>query len=71
MKSTEASMVCTETEDLEKCIRMLMSDPKMQKRYYEQAIVMTEKHHNRRASCTVSEGVINKAIEHMKQGEKQ
>lgn len=71
MQSTEASMVCTKTEDLEECIKKLMSDQTLQKRYYEQAIVMTEKHHNRRASCTVSEGVINRAIEHMWQGEKQ
>ena len=71
MQSTEASMVCTKTEDLEECIKKLMSDQTMQKRYYEQAIIMTEKHHNRRASCTVSEGVINKAIEHMRKGVKQ
>lgn len=71
MQSTEASMVCTRKEELESCIRELMTDPDMQKRYYDQAIVMTEKHHNRRASCTVSEGVINKAIKQMKQGEKQ
>lgn len=66
MQSTGASMVCTKAKDLEKCIRKLMSNQELQKKYYEQAIVMTEKHHNRRASCTVSEGVINKAIEQMK-----
>ena len=70
MKSTEASMVCTDKADLESCIKTLMEDRELQKRCYDQAIVMTEQHHNRRASCTVSEGVIEKAIEHMKQGDK-
>ena len=70
MQSTEASVVCTRKEDLAESIKRLMADTDLQKRYYDQAIVMTEKHHNRRASCTVSEGVIKKAIKHMKQGEK-
>ena len=70
MQTTEASMVCTRKEDLESCIKTLMEDQKMQKRYYDQAIVITEKNHNRRASCTVSEGVIEKAIEHMNKGKK-
>ena len=65
MQSSGASIVCTRTEDLEKCIRKLMSDQTMQKKFYEQAIVMTEIHHNRRVSCTVSESVIEKAIRHM------
>ena len=66
MKSTEASMVCTNKKELVKNIIKLMNDQELQKKYYDQAIVMTEKHHNRRASCTVSEGVIEKAINHMK-----
>ena len=67
MQSTGASMVCTEKEQLPACIKQLMTDQEMQKRFYDQAIVMTEKHHNRKASCAVSEGVIQKAIAHMKQ----
>ena len=70
MRSTEASVVCTRKEDLVESIKRLIADTDLQKRYYDQAIVMTEKHHNRRASCTVSEGVIEKAIKHMKQREK-
>lgn len=69
MRSTEASMVCTEKQELVACISRLMGNQELQKKYYDQAIVMTEKHHNRRASCKVSEGVIEKAIIHMKQGE--
>ena len=69
MRSTEASMVCTKKEELTACIKQLMADKELQKKYYDQAIVMTDKHHNRRVSCTVSEGVIEKAIMHMKQGD--
>ena len=70
MRSTEASIVCTRKEDLVDSIKKLMADIDLQKCYYDQAIIITEKNHNRRASCTVSEGVIEKAIKHMKQGEK-
>ena len=62
-------MVCTKKEELTACIKQLMADKELQKKYYDQAIVMTDKHHNRRVSCTVSEGVIEKAIMHMKQGD--
>ncbi|MBR0081784.1 MAG: hypothetical protein IJP98_03470 [Clostridia bacterium] len=69
MRATEASMVCTAKEELESCIRTLLRDRELQKQFYAQAVVMTEKHHNRRASCTVSEGVIEKAIRNMRQRE--
>ena len=71
MQKTGASAVCTRKEELEGCVRDLMTDPMLQRQYYDQAIVMTKKHHNRRASCSVAEGVIDKAIEDMKQGEKK
>ena len=67
MRSTGASMVCTEKAQLVECIRRLLSHQELQKEYYDQAVVMTEEHHNRHASCTVSENVINKAIKRMKQ----
>ncbi|MBQ7274504.1 MAG: glycosyltransferase [Clostridiales bacterium] len=70
MRTTGASMVCTEKNLLVECIQRLLSDQDLQREYYDQAIVMTEEHHNRRASCTVSENVINKAISKMKQGDK-
>ena len=38
----------------------------LQKKYYEQAIVMTREHHNLQASCKTSENVVAKAIQHMK-----
>lgn len=69
MKSTGASVVCTRKEALVNNIKELMADVELQKCYYNQAIIMTKMHHNRRASCKVSEGVIEKAIRHMKQEE--
>ena len=62
MRSTMASMVCTRKEDLVDGIRTLLSDKEMQMRFYAQAKVITEKNHNRRVSCTISESVINKAV---------
>ncbi|MBR5683118.1 MAG: glycosyltransferase [Ruminococcus sp.] len=71
MQSTQAAMVCTEKESLETCIRKLFGDKELQKQYYDQAIVMTEKHHNRRASCSTSEKVVEKAIKNMKKVSKK
>lgn len=67
MHSTNASMVSYNPSNLVNDIKKLMEDQKLQKDYYEHAIIMTETHHNRRASCTVSENVIQKAINKMKQ----
>ncbi len=66
MRLTGASAVCTKKEDLTACIKELIADTEMQKRFYSQAIAVTEKHHNREASCAVSEGVINKVINRMR-----
>ena len=66
MQTTGASMVCTERNRLIECIKILMADQKLQKQYYEQAIVMTKKNHNLEASCTISEQVILGAINKMK-----
>ena len=66
MQSTNAAMVCTQKEKLVDSIERLLSDPKLQKRYYDQAIVMTRKHHNLQSSCKISESVIEKAIRSMR-----
>lgn len=66
MQTTGASMVCTERNRLIECIKILMADQKLQKQYYEQAIVMTKKNHNLEACCTISEQVILGAINKMK-----
>ena len=70
MRSTEASVVCTRKEDLPDSIRRLMTDRALQRKQYDRAVAVTEMHHNRKASCAVSEAVIEKAIRRMKQGEK-
>ena len=66
MKSTNAAMVCTEKDKLVESIEQLIADQKLQKEYYDQAIVMTREHHNLQASCRISEIVIDKAIQHMR-----
>ena len=65
MHSTNAAMVTNDNSQLETDIRKLMNDQDLQKRYYDQAIVMTEIHHNRKASCAVSENVIRRAMNKM------
>ena len=59
-------MVCTDKDKLVCSIEQLILDQELQKKYYEQAIVMTKEHHNLQASCRISEGVVEKAIEHMR-----
>ena len=55
MKSTNAAMVCTEKEHLVEAIERLITDQKIQKEYYDQAIVMTREHHN-----------LQKTVKHLK-----
>lgn len=66
MQSTDAAMVCTDKTKLADSITQLISDQELQKKYYEQAIVITREHHNLQASCKTSENVVAKAIQHMK-----
>ena len=66
MQSTKAAMVCTQKDELIYAIEKLIDDQELQKKYYDQAIVMTREHHNLEMSCKTSEKVIAHAIEHMK-----
>ena len=66
MQSTDAAMVCTDNAKLADLIAQLISNQELQKKYYEQAIVMTREHLNLQASCKTSENVVAKAIQHMK-----
>ena len=66
MQSTDAAMVCTDKAKLVDSITQLISNQEIQKKYYEQAIVMTRENHNLQASCKTSENVVAKAIQHMK-----
>ncbi|MBO4219616.1 MAG: hypothetical protein J5933_01665 [Clostridia bacterium] len=62
MQSTGASMVCTDKNSLEESIVRLIEDQELQKRYYDNQITVSAEHHNLNKSCSVSESVINKAI---------
>ncbi len=66
MQSTNAAMVCTDKDKLVDSIKRLILNQNLQKKYYDQAIVMTREHHNLQTSCKTSEDVIVKAIRHMK-----
>lgn len=68
MKSTNASMVCDDKSKLEECIRELIKDKALQKRYYDRAVVVSRENHDLESSCAVFEGVVQKAI---KKGNKQ
>lgn len=63
MQSTGASAVCTDKKKLIETINQLLEDEVLQKQYYEQAIVMTNKHHTLERSCSVMETVVKRAIE--------
>lgn len=62
MRSTDASVVCSNKEELSKCLSKLLYDIEAQKSMYRQQIVMTESHHNISKSCEISEQIICKAI---------
>ena len=66
MQSTDAAMVCTEKDSLVESIEKLIADQRLQKEYYDQAIVMTREHHNLQASCRTSEMVVDRAIQHLR-----
>ncbi len=67
MQSTNASVVCTERCKLKDCISELIYNKGLQKKMYDNAISITEEHHNLAKSCGTFEGVVEKAI---KKGEK-
>jgi len=62
MQSTRAAFVCTEKEKLEETISAMLHDTILQKQFYNQQIVMTEKHHNLEKSCATFESVVEKVI---------
>lgn len=62
MQSTNASAVCFDPEELEQTISKLICDTDLQKQYYNNAIQITEKHHNLEMSCKTFEAVVKKAL---------
>lgn len=62
MQSTMASFVCTNKTQLVETIKKMLADRDLQKQYYDQAIVMTEQHHNIRKSCDTVEMIVARAM---------
>lgn len=62
MQSTMASFVCTEKTQLVETIKKMLGNRDLQKQYYDQAIVMTEQHHNIRKSCDTVEMIVARAM---------
>lgn len=62
MKSTKAAMVCTDKKELKNSIITLIENIELQKAQYEQAVYVSNTHHNLKISTQVSEEVILNAI---------
>ena len=62
MKTTNAAVVCSDKRELKESIDLLLNDVALQRKFYEQQIVMAKEHHNLKKSCAVSENVIYNAI---------
>lgn len=65
MRSTGASMVCNNQENLVQAIDALIGNEELQKQYYKQAVCMTFKNHNLESSSETSLRVILRAIQNM------
>lgn len=63
MKKTDASMVCTDKQQLEQSIRKLIDDESLQRRYYDNAIKVMELNHNLQSSSATFENVVHRALE--------
>lgn len=62
MQSTHAAMVCTDRSQLEAAIRTLLTDIKFQRTCYEQAVVITQRHHDIAISTHTFQSVLEGAI---------
>lgn len=62
MASTNAAAVCTEKEKLAQTIWNLIDDEDCQKRYYDNAVRVTQEHHRLESSTATFRGVVEKAI---------
>ena len=63
MQSTESATVCTKKEDLVGCITNLIKNTDYQRRNYNNAVYVTQKHHNLEQSSSTFESVVNSVIE--------
>jgi len=63
MSETESAAVCTDRIQLTGCIRQLMENEELQKRYYDNAIKVSKKNHTLESSTAVFRKVTEKTIE--------
>ena len=63
MKSTGASVVCSDKKELGGKIYELINDEELQKKQYDNAIKITKEHHNLCVSCKVFESVVKDATD--------
>lgn len=63
MQSTESAAVCTKKEDLLSCITNLIENTDYQRRNYNNAVHVMQKHHNLEQSSSIFEGIVNGVIE--------
>lgn len=69
LNSTEAASVCTNTEELEQCIRMMIFNVDSQREKYKKAIEATALNHNLQSSTKKATYLIKSAIVNYKSGE--
>ena len=62
MQETEASMVCSNKKELKNAILELINNVGLQKKYYDKAILASEKNHTLKSTTTIFESVVAKTI---------
>lgn len=63
MQGTNSAVVCTDRAKLPEMIRELIDNVQMQKRYYENAVVISKQHHTLASSTRIFREVVEKAID--------
>ena len=62
MELTQAAAVCSDENSLKDKIDLLIGDVNVQRKYYEQAQIMTKLHHNLEVSTSTFENIVNRVI---------
>lgn len=62
MQSTNASFVCTDKKKLVETLRLMLDNKELQRKYYDQQVVMSREHHNIVASSATVEYIISRTV---------
>lgn len=62
MRETEASMVCSNQDELESDILELINNPELQKKYYKKAMEASQKNHTLESTTTIFETIVENVI---------